>query len=619
MEVVVSMVILSVVLSAVATLVVTSVQHVARSDAGITAATIAQDSMERLLTAPVSRWAFESNGKVKRNIVENKRWGDGRDYRIERIIEPTTSGYELRDACDTVVGANTSASDLIKVTINVTPLNNKGRDKYSTSFLLSRDDDSVISESSLTVKFNVYNGIHRAQYKESASGGIRVVIGKGTAHEQSGITRNGCVTFLGINEDKVAINFTTKGFTETLSQSHDYEGSVTLVKGGNRLVEYDLTPRRQVMVVPKINGNNRVDCSKPKLMRMRTQFWPVARPGIRPLADLANEGEEIRQRLANAPYWDRRRGDQVFLDTAKKWQYFMKCEPLYARTGEQHHFNYLLPDNIPISLIEETGSKRTIRPITTWADSDFKPTKGEPALEEADWPVIELPKARRGVIQRLLVGSCIMSGSDTNRAIVTIEGNTQANWKPSLPSVIRLPLWSIALDGVDHPHHLRDVWGSYPVTIKNIYDNGDPSRFGDHLVRNTYQQHYSGCTDTPVFFLGWLEAYKPHRGLEQLLVALPYGLYAYDFYSPYETETNEAGDTVMRSRHTCSSTCRHARGEKPCISAGIDDVALYDHDGEYLRDRYNMGYLDWEQRIRLSSNGSSTVGRGPILEACARW
>lgn len=69
MEVMVSMVILSVLLAAVANVAVHSINNVIRSDAGVTSAAIAQDSIERLMSAPVSTWAFDNQGRVKKGYV----------------------------------------------------------------------------------------------------------------------------------------------------------------------------------------------------------------------------------------------------------------------------------------------------------------------------------------------------------------------------------------------------------------------------------------------------------------------------------------------------------------------------------------------------------------------
>ncbi|WP_336250700.1 prepilin-type N-terminal cleavage/methylation domain-containing protein [Stomatohabitans albus] len=617
MEVVVSMVILSIVLSMVATVVVTSVRQVIRSDAGITAATIAQDSIERLLTVPVSRWAFDSNGKVKRKRDYRLAWGDGRAYRIEREIEPVSNIYELRDACDTVIGKHTSASDLIKVTVTVTPSHKESRDRYTTSFLLSRDDDSIVTESSLTVKFNVYDGINRTPYKEAESGPIRVVLRKGTTTEQAGLTKKGCVTFIGINEPEVPITFVTKNFTETLSQKSDYFGNVTLVPGGNRLVKYDLTPKRQVMVIPQMVGATHADCVQPRLLRMRTPIRVGEHRGIESIDRIARRGEEGRAELQNKGYLTH--AEEILLDSSNKWQYYMQCKPKWDDVlGETVHFNYLLPDTIPISLVEQQGTRQTIRPLATWADGDFHASEYA-YVEEADWPIVELPRPKRGVAQRLVVGSCIMSGSDRHGAIKTVDGNTEANWKPDLPFILRLPMWPAAIDGVDRPERLFDYNSTYSVVVKNIYDIGDDARFGSHQLRSENKRDFSGCTDTPPFHLGWLSRTNLRGYSEQLLVAFPYGLYTYDFYAPTMTEVNEAGQTAMRARSSCSLSCINAQGEKECIRAGAERHELFDLRGVYTLSGYRAGnnYLDWFQRNQLNVGYYIGEPRGPVLEGCA--
>lgn len=619
------MVVLSVLLSAVANVTVHSINSVLRADAGVTSATIAQDTMERLLSVPVSSWAFDANGNVKKAKTTSMGWGDGRRYTIDRKIEPVDNPYTEIQSCDVVVGSGTNASDLIKVTIGVTPENNKGRDRYETIFFLSRDDESAVTESSLTVRFNVARGNARQPYTESMNGPIEVAIGKGSGQKRA-TTKQGCVTFVGLRERMVDLSFTTRSYKESLSGLSTYSEHTYLVKGGHRLVEFDLVPEREVSVVPKLMGHYGNLCAEPRLLRTRTVLGAMGNRARFTLAEVAVHAHDVFRRLNAIPPSQRTAEDRMRIQAGSHWQYYIECQSAYKPDGSPRDtLVHLLPDTIPISLVTKQGNKRTLRQLTTWADSNFRPSD-YPYVEEADWPVVSLPEPASGETQYLMVGSCIMSGTEAAGVMVPTDGQVQGHWRPGLPPVVRLPMWSAPIDGIEEPpYSLNDYDGTFPVVIRQIHDDGTDSRFGDPSIRAKNKAQYSGCEDTPVFHVGWLYQHQYPHNHQQLRLLLPFGLYTYAYATPDKTEKNKQGQTVIRSRDTCTTSCQHAKGESACIRAGAKQYRLYDWDGRsYIHDHSGndvtyFGYVDWTNRQHSfydPTRTASTIPRGPVLEGC---
>ena len=75
LEVVVSMVILSIVTAFVASFVAGSLRNIARAEATSTAATIAQEQLDRLLAVPIKQWGYESDGTTLRRSVTETETG----------------------------------------------------------------------------------------------------------------------------------------------------------------------------------------------------------------------------------------------------------------------------------------------------------------------------------------------------------------------------------------------------------------------------------------------------------------------------------------------------------------------------------------------------------------
>lgn len=622
MEVMVSMVVLSVLLSAVANVAVHSIQNVLRSDAGVTSATIAQDSMERLLSAPVSTWAFDTHGNVKQAKTTSMQWGDGRSYKIERKIEPVTNPYTAIQSCDVVVGKGTNASDLIKVSIAVTPENNKNLDRYETTFFLSRDEESAVAESSLTVRFNVSRGNTRQPYTESLNGPIQVAIGKGSGQKRAA-TRNGCVTFVGLRDRMVDLSFTTRSYKESLSGLSQYTEHTYLVKGGHRLVEFDLLPEREVTVVPKLMGSFGYLCQEPRLLRTKTILGAMPDRARFTLGEVARHAHGVFSQLNAIPKASRTYTDRVRIQSGSQWQYFAECQSPYKPDGSgRDSLVHLLPDTIPISLVTKRGSSYHLRQLTTWADSTFRPSS-YPYVEEADWPVVTIPEPAAGETNFLMVGSCIMSGTERSGVLVPTNRQATPHWRPGLPPVVRLPMWSAPIDGIEQPPHhlLTNYHGTYPVVIKQVFDEGKDDLFGDPSIRAKNKALYSECKDTPPFHIGWLYEYSAYHNNQQVRLLLPFGLYTYAFVTPDQTEKNKNGNTVIRSRNTCTTTCKHAKGESACIRAGAGSYQLYDQTGRtYLQDgRTYSEYVDWTTRYHYPNPYGimmPTHPRGPILEGC---
>lgn len=635
-EVVVSMVILSVVLASMASLVLSNVGNFNRSIEGLTAANMAQDAVDRLLAAPVHTWAFDAHGNVKKDVNANFATVGG--YKIERKIEPVNNIYELTDACDTVIGKTTDASDLVKVTVSVTPYSIKHSDRYTTTLLLSRNEESLVAESSLTVRFNVAKGDQRISYSEAQNGGpVRVTVNQGMTDEQTAVTRNGCVTFVGLKRLEATVQFATKNYTESLSQKSDVRERVQLVKGGNRLVEYDLVGKRELAVIPQLKGQDRVSCDTPRLMRIRTPLGVGPNRAVRSLREIAAEGKAVEDNLRRTDprYLDP--VDKARLEAASRWQYYMVCQDFTTAHGRQYPISFLLPDTIPVSLVEENGGHPMVTSLVTWADADFN-KRPYPNVQEADWPVVTLPTAKQGSRQRLFVGSCLMSGTEASGALVDVN-KAQNHWKADQPKAIHLPMWHAPIDGIDDPGNrlnyfnrsvLRETQNSYPLVIKNVYDNGDQSRFGDHYVRSSNLRQYAGCKDTPVFHAGWIKTYSYHSDRAQLHLLLPFGLYSYASFAHNDVEVNELGNTVTKSRHTCTPACGAAWGERSCIRSGAKDLTLYHADGRTvpaLAENNWTGsfnhYVAWHDR---TLDGSSAIygntylaPRGPIIQGCAAY
>ena len=629
------MAILSIVLASVASLVVGSVTTVIRSYDGVTAAGVAQDTIDRLVAAPIHTWAFDANGKVKRDARAYFAGAGG--YRVERTIEPVANIYELTDACDTVIGKSTDASDLVRVSVTVTPNSYKFKDQYATSVLLSRNEDALVAESSLTIKFHVNTNQQRVTYTEANHGGpIRVTINAGGPHQQTAETKKGCVTFVGIKLLNSVVTFSTPTYTESLSRTSTYREEVHLVKGGNRLVEYDLVPKRVFAVAPRLEGMSDVDCKAPRLMRMHTPIATRPNKGWRPLADIARESKQAHDALKRYnEYYHLSEEDQARLAAGNRWQYLVVCREPYSPEGLiQDPFAMVLPETIPISLVERQGTKETIKALGTWADATFN-KRPYPLVEEADWPVFEIPEPKRGVQQLLLAGSCVMNGSDRKGVLVDVR-HADTHWEPNKPKVLMLPMWPVPIDGVDDgdvhltrfDHSLvRELEGTYPLVLKNVYDNGDRRRFGDSSVNGDNYNDYSKCQDTPVVQAGWLKTFTPEHDRMQLRLLMPYGLYTYAFHTADEIERNETGNAVIKSRHSCSSRCAQANGEKGCIRAGASRIRLFRGNGVTVvgpahneGKEFFDGYLDWRNRYLDTSAGGggnrSLAPRGPVIEGC---
>lgn len=622
------MVILSVLLAAVANVAVHSINNVIRSDAGVTSAAIAQDSIERLMSAPVSTWAFDNQGRVKKGTSSSMIWGDGRRYKIDRQIEPVSNPYRAIDACDVVVGQSTSAADLIKVTIGVTPIGKNEDDRYESVYFLNRDDDTMVAESSLTVRSNVAHASGRKPYHESMNGGIQVVLGKGST-QRAATTQKGCVTFVGLRAAKMDLSFKTKTFKESLSGLTNYKEIVHLVKGGHRLVEFDLLPQREFMIIPRLMGPNERACLRPRLLRTRMVLKAAPNRGTKTIAEIAQEAHNEFEKLNAIPQRNRTPALDMRLQSGSRWQYYIQCRPTQDGNGQrQEGFLHLLPDSIPISLVTDQGNTPTIRPIATWADSTFKASE-HPHVEEGEWPVITIPDAASGETQSVMAGSCVMNRSEERGVLVNVAEKAESHWKANMPRVVRVPMWPASIDGIEQPpSNIRSYDSTYSLVIKQVFDDGKTkARFGDSSIRNQNLDLYSGCKDTPVFHVGWLNRFDGHHDRQQVRLLLPYGLYTYAFYTPDQTEKNEHGNTVMRSRHSCDGTCNHAKGESQCIRSGAEEYNLYDFDGRNLlwaltAARTFDSYVDWEDRtVSFFDPGGNTprIPRGPIIEGCPAY
>lgn len=633
LEVVVSMVILSIVAAFVASFVAGSLRTITRSEATATAAIIAQEQLDRLLAVPIRQWGFETDGKTLKTdpVTEDVKGKDGLTYKVTRQLTQNVSNLDVKDACPAVVGNRTSTADIILLKITVNTNTGTFKDSYSTSTYIARDGNATFLKSSVTVRFNVVRGKTSMPYTEGRDGDpIKVDIkdhyrnsrGEGADNNLSGLTRGGCITFLELKGKSPFISFDL-GEYRLPDEKQQYSGKFNMISGGHRELVFDISRTAKVQVIPDVVGVEQQRCDDPRLIRMRT---PIAAPKNRALKDLLEIAEVSQAEVARIESISEARrtpGQKAMLLSHARWQYYLVCQGSDRKfRGRDFRHWYLLPDTIPISIVEGGD----IRPVGRWSGTSFAPVSwSNGLLEEGEWPVVlvDNPKVG-GENQAIFAGSCLMQDNDSRakpyKLTKSFLNNAMVN-----PGRVHLPLWTIPLEGwykARHPD--RSLNGYLPLVIKNLNDKVQtPNMYGDSRIAGLNQSWFSGCNESPVFDVGWLKSIEWNTDFAQMRLAMPFGLYTYAIYNPSETEEVN-GLTVTRSRNSCFPQKRSDRyaGERACLPSGATRVTLYQTDvrtayrpsfwGGSGNSIYRTRYFDWLD----PEKGPYPLPRGPILDAC---
>ena len=634
LEVVVSMVILSIVTAFVASFVAGSLRNIARAEATSTAATIAQEQLDRLLAVPIKQWGYESDGTtLRRSVTETVDGKDGLKYAVTRELSQNPSDLNVKDACPAVVGSRTSRADMVVLRLTVRTNTGPYKDAYTTTTYIARDGNATFLRSSLTIRFNVVRTKGNTPYQEGRDGDpIHVKIedkfrnknDRAETKNWSGNTSGGCITFLELNGKSPRIQFGLDEY-RLPDDSSSYDAKVNMISGGHREIVFDISRTSQIRVIPDIMGVPKQQCDNPRLVRIHT---PIAAPKNRALADLrdiARESDQEYKRLEAIADNRRTDADKVRMESYNRWQYYLVCQGSSGSGGQQFgsdNFKYwfLLPDSIPISVSEGTD----VRAVGRWSNSEFKPLNGNSLIEEGPWPIVKVDNPKVGGGGRgIFAGSCLMNDVD-GRARPYIMDKAFLNSAMNNPKDVKLPMWMIPLEGWYKAKHPDPNYKGYlPLVIKGINDAQPANNmWGDDRIASLNQSWYSGCKDTPVFDAGWLRSVDLKDDYAQMRLALPFGLYAYSIYNIKETQEVN-GQTVTKSRNSCFPQKRNDRyaGERTCIPSGAKRVTFFQTDvraafrpaswggGENI---YRDRYWDWFSTER----GNTYLPRGPILDAC---
>lgn len=631
LEVVVSMVILSIVTAFVASLVAGSLRVITRTSATSTAALIAEEQLDQLLSVPIKQWGYRDEKTLKESLPPvTVNGNDNNTYTVKRELSRLTSDLDLRDSCQSVVGSRTSSADLVKLTIKVSANTGTYKDEYVTSTYVARDGNATFLKSTVTVKFNVVRAGKKTPYREGVDGNpIHVHIedkyrgndSRSRTEKHDGKTKGGCVTFLELNGKSPEISFDLGEYRMSSDDTSSYKAKINMISGGHRELVFDIARTSKIKVIPDMVGVAQKRCDGPRLIRMHT---PIAAPKNRAvvtLQEIAKVSETEANRIRAINENNRSDADKARLASYERYQYYLVCQGSDRKfTGNDFRFWYLLPDTIPISVVENND----VRAIGKWSDSQFNPIRGVPLLEEGDWPtlLIDNPKVG-GEQQGIFVGSCIMNKTN---ALARPHTLTKEELNAAMRSTknVHVPLWTIPLEGWYKAKHLDPNYKGYlPLVLKGINDSKPtPGMWGDSRIAGLNQDWYAGCKDTPVFDAGWMQDVDLRNNFQQMRLAMPFGLYAYSIYNPRETEDVD-GKTVTKSRNTCSPQKRNDNyaGDRACIASGASRVTFFQNDvrapyrpswwggGENI---YKNRYYDWFDPERLSY----PLPRGPILDAC---
>lgn len=661
MEVVVSVVILSIVAAAVASFVATSLNVIVRTESTSNAATIAQEQLDRLISVPIKKWGYEADGETLKRVVDERiTWSDGLTYNVRRELTGEASDLSIKDSCPAVVGSLTSRKDLVKLKITVTTNTARNQDSYSTVTYITRDGNATFLKSSITVKFEIVSTAGRRPYSEGSDGPAIEVnvldkyLGSDTRTKiknHTGLTKTGCITFLGLNGKSPEISFDLVDNRLTSTGETSYKGKINLISGGHREIIFDIAGAGGIRVVPEIVGSTADtnpfgnQCANPVLKRIYT---PIAAPRHRvrkSLSEIAMFSNNELARLEAIPQRRRSRLEQQRIDSAKKYQYYLECDLSSGSKKTKRWF--LLADTIPISLVE--GNKVT--PVATWADSTFNPVPGQPGVESGDWPIVTLDNPKRWTGDKyLMVGSCVMNQSNTYAPPVRITQTMLNESTSNHPKTVSVKLWPIPLEGwykPTDPEGRTDPY--YPLVIKGLNDTRQTrNMFGGSRMEPLNKAWYSGCKNTPAFNVGWLQEVDTDYNYMQMSLALPYGLYTYSLVPPSETVTEEQ---QSRLRNTCINQKRNDRyaDDRTCIPAGAPRLTIYQTDvragyrppaWDYIPNRrtdteeywgatdgrpksqrrsdqeHHLIYLKWYWDWLDARRKGSYLPRGPILDAC---
>ena len=243
LEVVVSMVILSIVTAFVASFVAGSLRNIARAEATSTAATIAQEQLDRLLAVPIKQWGYESDGTtLRRSVTETVDGKDGLKYAVTRELSQNQSDPNVKDACPAVVGSRTSRADMVVLRLTVRTNTGPYKDAYTTTTYIARDGNATFLRSSLTIRFNVVRTKGNTPYQEGRDGDpIHVKIedkfrnknDRAETKNWSGNTSGGCITFLELNGKSPRIQFGLDEY-RLPDDSSSYDAKVNMISGGHR-------------------------------------------------------------------------------------------------------------------------------------------------------------------------------------------------------------------------------------------------------------------------------------------------------------------------------------------------------------------------------------------------
>lgn len=346
LEVVVSMVILSIVTAFVASFVAGSLRNIARAEATSTAATIAQEQLDRLLAVPIKQWGYESDGTtLRRSVTETVDGKDGLKYAVTRELSQNPSDLNVKDACPAVVGSRTSRADMVVLRLTVRTNTGPYKDAYTTTTYIARDGNATFLRSSLTIRFNVVRTKGNTPYQEGRDGDpIHVKIedkfrnknDRAETKNWSGNTSGGCITFLELNGKSPRIQFGLDEY-RLPDDSSSYDAKVNMISGGHREIVFDISRTSQIRVIPDMVGVPQKRCDGPRLLRIHT---PIAAPQNRALKDLreiARESEAEYKRLEAIPENRRSAADKVRMESYNRWQYYLVCQGSEEHNGKKIH------------------------------------------------------------------------------------------------------------------------------------------------------------------------------------------------------------------------------------------------------------------------------------------
>ena len=635
-EVVVSMVILSIVTAFVASFVAGSIRSIARSDGTTTAAAIAQEQMDRLLAVPIKQWGYDRNGNLNGPVESKEKKKDGITYTVRRELSRNASDLDIKDTCKSVVGTRVSRADMVVVKITVRADTGPYRDSYTATSYVARDGNVSFLNSSVTIRFNVDRGAKKSHYREGGDGDpIRVNIkdrfrnnqGRGEDnHIPDGLTKDGCVTFLGLKGKSPWIKFEVEDYILTTNNTNAYEQKVNMISGGHRELVFDLKRTSDLTVVPDIVGVPRNACGGPKLVRLNTPIDAPKNRALTDIRDVAKVSAREARRIEGISEAARTPAEKARLLSYNRKQYYLVCQD---RNGPYQNNDYrywfLLPDTIPIS-VEQEGEVRAVEG-GSWSNTTFQPLHGSDNLVEvADaWPKIKVSNPKvGGEGQRIFAGSCLMQDPE-NQVQPELLTKTKLNSNDEHVRRVHVRMWAMPLEGWYKPeprdaNYISQYKGFYPLVLKAINDTEPTtSMWGDGYIAPENERLYKGCKQTPVFDAGWLRAVSWKDDFAQMRIALPYGLYAYSMYNPTETEDVD-GQDLTQSRNTCYPQQRSDRlaGERTCLRAGAprithlqSDVRVPYRPAHWSANNYKFFY-DWAH----PEKGHYPLPRGPILDAC---